>query len=157
MMVIELITRLVFPRPDWFYKLPNYRTKINATTLVAYVEHNITNLVENNINLPQANNTKDDDADNDLSIDELKVEYLPEFLLDNNNVYDLYTGENQYVFNFSINKSDYNTRYTQGEMFSEDPQDADRVYEYRINFNSKWKPNDLLYQMVDLRIPLDDF
>lgn len=153
MVVVKTTLRLVLPKVDLEYKIPDYRFLNDAGTAI---HPNTKEIKTVSVEVSGANTATDTTAipnvAQPLTDDQLKAEFLPEFLIDNNNVYALYPGENQYVYNHSIEINDFNTRHCQGLMYNESIRDLNINYEAFLNSDTLYDQNNLLYQLVCPRV-----
>lgn len=122
------LQRNLLPKPDILYKVPDYRN--SATDDSAY-----TQLVTTLPGTPTVPLTAVVDEAFELTKNELKLAYLPEFLLDDSNVSVLYPGENQYIYNYDIPDNDANKVDMSAGQFNEAFSSMDHRSQYRFNSN----------------------
>lgn len=144
-------SRNSLPKNDLLYKFPDYITADNATsegTTIKVVSGLTT--VPTQTNLPST-------QDGALTRRLVAYEYTPEFLKDNNNVYVLYPGENQYEHEYEIGESDFVVIDTNSIQFNEASSLCDIRGGYHMNSDTKFKDEQHLYQEVCPRVRYDGF
>lgn len=144
-------TRNNLPKNDLLYKFPDYITADNATSEGATIK------ISAGATTIPANTAIPDTTDGALTRRLVAYEYTPEFLKDNNNVYVLYPGENQYEHEYSIGESDYVCIDTNSIMFNEASNLCDIRGGYHMNSDTKFKDERHLYQEVCPRVRYNGF
>lgn len=139
--------KLDIPQSDLLYKVPTYKETI-ANADVGTTDLLLRPFAANAIYAGQNVNKLLTDTD-------LKLEFLPEFLKDNQNVYVLYPGENQFVEEFEIPDNDYTYVDWSAIKFNEDFNNLDQRGQRQLNSNegnSSLEPDDLCHHKIVCRL-----
>lgn len=121
-------TRNLLPKADLLYKFPDYRkTADNNDTYIK--------IGTQAFGATTAPTTQISDEAADMDVDDLKLAYMPEFLLDDSNVSVLYPGENQYIYEYTIPDNDANKIDFSAGQFNESFASRDLRGQCRINSN----------------------
>lgn len=139
------------PKPDLIYKFPDYILPGNVNS-----ELNTVKVASGSTQLPTSVAVPTN-VDRALTRRQMAYEFLPEFLKDNNNVYVLYPGENQYEYSESIGPSDFVCINTMPQMFNEAQNITDIRGGYHMNSDTRFKGESHLYQEVVPRVRYDGF
>lgn len=136
-------------KPDVIYKFPDYALALNSLPYTSTVKFAAGTAPGSTTIVP----------DQDVSLTRLEIaqEFIPEFLKDNNNVYVLYPGENQYEYEETIGTSDYVTIDCNAQQFNESQGVLDIRGGYHVNSDAAFKENDHLYQEIVPRVRYNGF
>lgn len=144
-------SRSSLPKNDLLYKFPDYITSDSKTS-----EGTTIKIASTATSLPTST-TLPESQDGALTRKQVAYQYTPEFLKDNNNVYVLYPGENQYEYDYNIGESDFVCIDTNSLMFNEASNLCDIRGGYHMNSDTKFKGEQHLYQEVCPRVRYNGF
>lgn len=139
------------PKPDLLFKFPDYLTALLTNSEPATVK-----IAAGSTTFPTTT-TVPTGIDAAMTRRDVCYEYVPEFLKDNDNVYVLYPGENQYEYHYQIGDSDYVQIDTNSIQFNESQGILDIRGGYHINSDTRFKEEEHLFQEVCPRVRYDGY